>query len=285
MPIRSNNAEDVAVALYQFFLNMGFPSVISSDQGREFVNMLMDKLSEKLKFVQRISSAYHPQTNSLVERFNQTLKKMLIKMTSSENQDTWDDYIKEALFAYRTQIQKSLKKTPFEVMFGRKHVSKDHSIQCDTLEKSIEYLEDVRNTIRKEVKQNVAKAQEKQVAYHRKRKSSSTPYEVNDKALLYNAKKGGRKRSKMENSWFWLYTIQSVNEKGVVSLKKNNGEVLSTKYNVKLLKRFKERNISTPETMDMVSEETEQQSEVYITEEEINDCYFYPVDKIWQRKN
>lgn len=51
------------------------------------------------------------------------------------------------------------------------------------------------------------------------------------------------------------------------------------KYNVKLLKRFKERNINTPETMDMVSEETEQQSEVYITEEEINDRYFYPVDK------
>lgn len=111
VPIRSKNAEDVAVALCQIFLNMGFPSVISSDQGREFVNMLMDKLSEKLKFVQRISSAYHPQTNGLVERFNQALKKMLIKMTSSENQDTWDDYIKKTLFAYRTQIQKSLKKT------------------------------------------------------------------------------------------------------------------------------------------------------------------------------
>lgn len=70
----------------------------------------------------------------------------------------------------------------------------------------------------------------------------------------------------------------------MVSLKKYNGEVLRTKYNVKLLKRFKERNISTPETNDMVSEETEQQSDVYITEEEKNDRYFYPVDKIWQRK-
>lgn len=88
----------------------------------------------------------------------------------------------------------------------------------------------------------------------------------------------------MENNWFGSHTIQSVNEKGVVSLKKNNGEVLSTKYNEKLLKRFKEKNISTPETMNMVSEETEQQSEVYITEEEINDRYFYSVDKIWQRK-
>lgn len=117
-------------------------------------------------------------------------------MTSPENQDTWDDYIKEALLAYRTQIQKSLKKTPFEVMFGQKHASKDHSIQCDTFEKSIEYLEYVRNTIKKEVKQNVAKAQEKRVAYHRKRKSSSKPYEVNDKMLLSNAKKGGKKVQK-----------------------------------------------------------------------------------------
>lgn len=120
---------------------------------------------------------------------------MLNKMTSSENQDTWDDYIKEALLAYRTHTQKSLKKTPFKVMFGQKHVSIDHSIHCDTLEKSIEYLEDIRNTIRKEVKQNVVEAQEKQVAYHRKRKSSSKPYEVNDKVLLYNAKKRGKKET------------------------------------------------------------------------------------------
>lgn len=56
MARRSKNAEEVAVALFQIFLNMGFPSVISGDQDREFVNMLMEKLSEKLKFVQRISS-------------------------------------------------------------------------------------------------------------------------------------------------------------------------------------------------------------------------------------
>lgn len=127
------------------------------------------------------------------------------------------------------------------------------------LKKPIKYLEDVRNTLRKEGKQNVAEAQEKQVAYYRKRKSSSKAYEVNDKVLLYNAKKGGRKGSKMENNWFGPYAIHSANEKGVVSLKKYNGEVLRTKYNVKLLKRFKERNISTPKTNDMVSEETEQQ--------------------------
>lgn len=63
----------------------------------------------------------------------------------------------------------------------------------------------------------------------------------------------------------------------MLSLKKYNGEVLRTKYNFKLLKRFKESNISTPETIDMVSEETEQQSDVYIIEQEKNDRFFYPV--------
>ncbi len=50
-----------------------------------------------------ISAAYHPQTNGLVERFNQTLTNMLIKL-SGERQNNWDDYIDEALFAYRYLI-------------------------------------------------------------------------------------------------------------------------------------------------------------------------------------
>lgn len=32
------NQKDVALALYEIFLSMGFPPIISSDQGRECVN-------------------------------------------------------------------------------------------------------------------------------------------------------------------------------------------------------------------------------------------------------
>ena len=39
------------------------------DQGREFVNSVMSSLIEKTNAVHRISTAYHPQTNGLVERF------------------------------------------------------------------------------------------------------------------------------------------------------------------------------------------------------------------------
>ena len=42
----------------------------------------------------------HPQTNGLVEKFNQTLTNMLMKM-SVEKKDDWDDFIYAALFLYR----------------------------------------------------------------------------------------------------------------------------------------------------------------------------------------
>lgn len=50
----------------------------------------------------RISSAYHPQTNGLDERFNQTLHVVngLTKMVG-EKQDQWDEYLDVILFAYR----------------------------------------------------------------------------------------------------------------------------------------------------------------------------------------
>jgi hypothetical protein len=61
----------LASSLYKIFLTMGFPAIYSSDQGREFVNSVMSSLIEKTNAVHRISTAYHPQTNGLVERFNQ----------------------------------------------------------------------------------------------------------------------------------------------------------------------------------------------------------------------
>lgn len=86
--IKSKNAVDVALALYQFFLNMGF---IRSDQGREF-----GKKFRKTDICPA-NILCLPSTNKLVVQTIQLdLDKMLFKMTSLENHDY---NIKEALFA------------------------------------------------------------------------------------------------------------------------------------------------------------------------------------------
>ena len=77
-----------------------------SDQGREFVNQVSSHLFKLTGTQHNISSAYHPQTNGLVERFNQTLQRSLVKLVG-DDQSTWDDHLDPVLFAYRTATQKS----------------------------------------------------------------------------------------------------------------------------------------------------------------------------------
>jgi len=45
-----------------------------------FVNRVIEDLIGKFRIKHRLSSPYHPQTNCLVERFNQTLCKKLAKL-------------------------------------------------------------------------------------------------------------------------------------------------------------------------------------------------------------
>ena len=52
------------------------------------------------------TTSYHPQTDRLVERFNQTLKAMLERAATESGKD-WDKLIPFLLFAYREVPQSS----------------------------------------------------------------------------------------------------------------------------------------------------------------------------------
>ena len=80
-----------------------------SDQGREFLNELNKQFFFFTKTEHRVTSAYHPQTNGLTERFNQTIQRALVKFVND-----WDEKLDGVLFAYRTSEQASSNVTPFE---------------------------------------------------------------------------------------------------------------------------------------------------------------------------
>ena len=60
------------------------PSVIHSDQGREFENHLMQELCLLCGAHKTWTTPYHPASDGLVERFNRTLLMMLAMFSGSE---------------------------------------------------------------------------------------------------------------------------------------------------------------------------------------------------------
>ena len=67
----------------------GVLAEILSDRGRSFLSALMKEVETLLGFHKVNTSAYHPQTDGLVERYNRTLTAMLAKTAQGSGRD-WD---------------------------------------------------------------------------------------------------------------------------------------------------------------------------------------------------
>ena len=118
VPLRNVEAETVAEELVKVFARVGIPQEMLTDQGSNFQSQLLQELYHLLHVDAIRTSPYHPQTDGLVERFNQTLKSMLRKSASEDGKD-WDKMISFLLFAYREVPQESTGFSPFELLYGR----------------------------------------------------------------------------------------------------------------------------------------------------------------------
>ena len=117
VPLASIDTETVAEALVSIFSHVGIPYEVLSDMGNQCTSAVMKEVSRLLSFKQLVTTPYHPICNGLMERFNQTIKKMLMRMCAERSKD-WDKYIDPLLFAYREAPQESLGFSPFELLYG-----------------------------------------------------------------------------------------------------------------------------------------------------------------------
>ena len=115
----STEASRIAKELVLLSSRVGIPEEILTDQGSNFMSVLLQEVYQLLGISRIRTSPYHPQTDGLVERFNGTLKAMMKKFTSRNKKD-WDEYLPYLLFAYREAPQESTGFSPFELLNGRR---------------------------------------------------------------------------------------------------------------------------------------------------------------------
>jgi len=96
----------------------GAPKELLSDGGTNFLSNLVLEVC-KLFDVKKLNTVgYHPQTNSLCERFKYSLIQMLAKTGERYGQD-WDRHLPYVVYAYRISVQESTKESPFFLLYGR----------------------------------------------------------------------------------------------------------------------------------------------------------------------
>ena len=126
--LKNKTAQSVAeIILTEIIPRHACPQTLISDRGTEFVNAIIDYITQKLKIAHIKTSPYHPQSNGKTERFHRYLNDSLAKYSIREPND-WDKYIPSMLMAYRTITNETTEKSPFLLMYGR-----DPVLPIDTL--------------------------------------------------------------------------------------------------------------------------------------------------------
>ncbi|OMJ11773.1 Gag-Pol polyprotein [Smittium culicis] len=99
--------------------DFGVPEQIISDRGSNFVGEITASLYENLRIKHTPTTAYRPQSNGKVERFHRTLKNILSK-TCTNNQEDWDGYVWKVLLSIRTMKNSTTGLSPAELLYGVK---------------------------------------------------------------------------------------------------------------------------------------------------------------------
>ena len=167
------------------------PKEILTDQGTNFTLALLRELYHMLGVKAITTSPYHPQTDGLVKRFNQTLKMMLKKVLLQERRQ-WDKMLPMVLFTYREVPQEATGFSPFELMYnqdiqGPLDVLKESWLPgADEMNDVAEYVMRVRQQMEDAhdlVYQNLEQMQIKQKQWYEKR-ARELQLKVGDQVLL-----------------------------------------------------------------------------------------------------
>ncbi|RWS24516.1 hypothetical protein B4U80_02348 [Leptotrombidium deliense] len=115
VPIADITADTVARNLVSTWVSrFGCPSIITTDQGRQFESNLFNELTTLLGTTRIRTTAFHPQSNGMVERFHRQLKAAI----KAHNTCNWTTVLPIILLGIRTSFKEDLQASAAELVYG-----------------------------------------------------------------------------------------------------------------------------------------------------------------------
>ena len=91
-PLKDVTANTLAtIMLNEIVCRYGISTYIHSDQGANLCSAVIQSLCQLLGITTTRTSAYHPESNGQVKRFNRTVEAILAKVVESDQHD-WDSH-------------------------------------------------------------------------------------------------------------------------------------------------------------------------------------------------
>ncbi|XP_060126466.1 uncharacterized protein LOC132591526 [Zootoca vivipara] len=246
IPLKDIDSKTVAKALMSVFLRLGFPKEIITDLGTSFTSKTMEELLTLCGIKHVKTTAYHPQSNGLTEKFNSTLSRML-KTYSINHPNDWDERLQHFLFGYREVPQESTGFSPFELLFGRQPQgpldlmkaawSGEEQIDSPDVVTYLQELQSDLQELREQAAHNLQQAQRRQKQWYDAHARDRT-FQPGDSVLVLRT----RRRKKLEMSWDGPFKV--VEKISAVNyLVELDGEGNRCKnFHVNLLKPYFDRN-------------------------------------------
>ena len=194
------------------FRHHGAPKEIITDRGVQFDSKFMKSFWARLGTDQKMSTAFHPETDGQTERVNSILNQYLRAYTTYK-QDNWVSLLSLAEYAYNNAIHSATGVTPFYANTGM-HPSSGHN-EGKTVSDDPNALAHHMAQLESFLCSNLEVARSDMKRFADVHRREPPKYEIGDKVMLSTANiRTTRPKTKWSDKWIGPYRVISVHADG-----------------------------------------------------------------------